>query len=149
MRRPMRRQMDLNDHKKTLSKRLFFRMWRQQLHFRMVYNFLCKALGVQINMIFIYFDVLNPPAKYGMPQWDAMNIVYYVDICIHNIVHYIYFYINFFTLRRKNNHFVIKCSTWPRPWTNSLDKRSTLRKMDMTVTWNVWNLYRAGSLIKW
>jgi hypothetical protein len=35
----------------------------------------------------------------------------------------------------------------PRTWTDSLDKRSKRKKMDMRFdTWNVSSMYRAGSL---
>jgi hypothetical protein len=41
-----------------------------------------------------------------------------------------------------------KCYKGPRTWTDSLDKRPKLRKMDMRFgTWNVRSLYRAGSHI--
>jgi hypothetical protein len=44
------------------------------------------------------------------------------------------------------NKLVTKCHKEPRTWTDSLDKRPTLRKMDMRFgTWNVRTLYRAGS----
>jgi hypothetical protein len=43
--------------------------------------------------------------------------------------------------------FVTKCQKGPRTWTDSLDKRPKLRKIDMRFsTLNVRNLYRAGSL---
>jgi hypothetical protein len=51
------------------------------------------------------------------------------------------------TLHRKNK-LVSKNLTEPRTWTDSLDKRSKLRNMDMRFgTWNVRSLYRAGSLM--
>jgi hypothetical protein len=50
------------------------------------------------------------------------------------------------TLHRKNK-FVTKNQTEPRTWTDSLDKRTRRRNMDMRFTlWNVTSLYRAGSL---
>jgi hypothetical protein len=45
------------------------------------------------------------------------------------------------------NMFVTKCQKWPRIWTDSVNKRPKLRKMDMRFgTWNVRSLYRAGTL---
>jgi hypothetical protein len=40
----------------------------------------------------------------------------------------------------------MKCHKGPRTWTDSLDKRPKLWKIDMRIgTWNVRSLYRAGS----
>jgi hypothetical protein len=48
----------------------------------------------------------------------------------------------------KKGHIVTKCFTRPWTWTDSLNKRAKVRKMDIRFgTWNVRNLYRAGSLI--
>jgi hypothetical protein len=46
------------------------------------------------------------------------------------------------------NKFVTKCHKEPWTWTDSLEKRSNLKKMDMRFgTWNVRSLYRACSLM--
>jgi hypothetical protein len=46
------------------------------------------------------------------------------------------------------NKLVTKCQKGSQTWTDSLDKRPKLRKMDMRfATWNVKSLYRAGSLM--
>jgi hypothetical protein len=46
------------------------------------------------------------------------------------------------------NKLVMKCHKGPRTWTNYLDKRPKLKKMDMRFgMWNVRSLYRAGSLV--
>jgi hypothetical protein len=42
----------------------------------------------------------------------------------------------------------MKCHTGPRIWSDSVDKRPKLEKMDMRFgTWNVRSLCRAGSLM--
>jgi hypothetical protein len=42
----------------------------------------------------------------------------------------------------------MKCHKEPRTWTNSLDKRSKLKKIDMEFgTWNVGRLYKAASVM--
>jgi hypothetical protein len=52
------------------------------------------------------------------------------------------------TSHRKKNKLVTKCHEGPRTWTNSLDKRPELKKMDMRFgTWNVRRVHRAGSLM--
>jgi hypothetical protein len=44
------------------------------------------------------------------------------------------------------NKLVTKCHKGPRTWTDSLDKRSKLRKMDVGFdTWNVRRQHREGS----
>jgi hypothetical protein len=49
--------------------------------------------------------------------------------------------------RLKKNKFVMQCYKRPPTWTDSLDNKTKLRKMDMRFgTWNVRNLYRAGCL---
>jgi hypothetical protein len=46
------------------------------------------------------------------------------------------------------NNVVTKYYEGPRTWTDSLDKRPKLRKMEMRFgTWKVRRLYRAGSLM--
>jgi hypothetical protein len=50
--------------------------------------------------------------------------------------------------RRKNKH-VTKGHKGPRTWSDSLDKRPKLRKMNMrSGAWNVRSLYKAVSLIR-
>jgi hypothetical protein len=47
----------------------------------------------------------------------------------------------------KKGKLVTKDHKKPRTWTNSLDKRSKRKKMDMRFdTWNVRSMYRADSL---
>jgi hypothetical protein len=50
------------------------------------------------------------------------------------------------TSRYKNSH-VTKILKKPQTWTDSLNKRPKLKKMDMRFgTWNVRSMYRTGSL---
>jgi hypothetical protein len=52
------------------------------------------------------------------------------------------------TTPRHKIKFVTKYHKGPRIWTDSLDKRPKLRKMEVQFgVWNVRSLYRAGSLI--
>jgi hypothetical protein len=52
------------------------------------------------------------------------------------------------TTHRKKNKFVMKCQKGPQTWTDSLNKRPKLWKMDMRFcTWNVRSLYMAGLLM--
>ncbi|PNF22954.1 hypothetical protein B7P43_G11667 [Cryptotermes secundus] len=47
----------------------------------------------------------------------------------------------------RKNKLVTKCHKVSRTWTDSLDERSKLKKMDMRFgTWNVRSMHRAGSL---
>jgi hypothetical protein len=53
-----------------------------------------------------------------------------------------------FQLLTIKNKLVTNCHKAARTWTDSLDKRLKLRKMNVRFgTWNVRSLYRAGSLV--
>jgi hypothetical protein len=53
------------------------------------------------------------------------------------------------TTHHKKNRLVTKHKHEPRAWRDSLDKRPKGRNMDMRLqTWNIRNLYRAGSLVR-
>jgi hypothetical protein len=52
------------------------------------------------------------------------------------------------TTRNKKNKLVMKCHKRPRAWTDSINKRSKIGKMNMRFgMWDVRSLYRAGSLM--
>jgi hypothetical protein len=52
------------------------------------------------------------------------------------------------TIPHLKNKLVTKCHKGPRTWRDFMDKRPTLKKLDMRFgTWNIRSLYRADSLM--